>query len=357
MKKKDKFRAKGQELKLKNIKVDDIDDIYHFETSQFKKEKATKTLTTRGKQTYKSNLNLTKSRVYELGANYSCKVKIDGEFRNSIVSGRLKFLAHSTKNPICVGDYVSVDITDPQNLRIEEIMERKNILTRYIVEVKREMLLASNIDQMVITTSAREPNFNANIVDRYICLAEMLDIYPIICINKIDLIDGHDDIKIECDYYSKMGYQIVYISARTSEGLDELKDLLINKDTIFTGSSGTGKSSIINALQPDLNLRTGDISYKHNRGMHTTTSARLVEWDFGGHLIDTPGVKSLHLRETDVEFLPYSFPGFYKYFDLCAFKNCTHMPHEDSCAIIERIGTIIPKNRYENYKYIWKNPC
>ena len=131
-------------------------------------------------------------------------------------------------------------------------------------------------------------------------------------------------------------------------GIDELRELLKGKDSIFMGHSGTGKSSIINAIEPGLNLKIGDISTQHYKGTHTTSSSKVIEWSFSGHLIDTPGIRTFTLKNSDTEKLPRYYPGFAKYAAKCAFSNCTHT-HETNCVIKEQIDKKIPLKRYESY--------
>jgi len=350
-KKHDKFQTTGNQMRLKNITVADIDDIDHFETTKDTKTKSSKTLLDKGKQqTYKSNALLCSGRIVEVYTNYTYRVEINGERKNCYLSGRQKFLGHSTRNPICVGDYVNVECSDPQNLRVEEILPRKNSLSRYIKSNKQEqeVLIVSNIDQIVVVVSAREPDFLSNLIDRYICVTEIAHIPAIVCINKIDLLDDISEINEECAYYQSCGYPVVFTSAIQARGIDELKSFLVNKETLFTGHSGTGKSSIINALDPSLNLKTAHISQYTNRGRHTTSFSQMIPWILGGFLIDTPGIKTLGLCKNDNEMLPKCFPGFARYADICAFANCTHT-HEENCAVKNEVGINIPEKRYKSY--------
>jgi len=373
--KKDKFKTVGQEMKLKNIMVDDLDDIYHFETQKNTRTKTSKTLIEKGTKTIKSNIKLVLGRVVEVKTNYtytvdfeSCKNIAHTESfirkakKRCILSGRLKYIAHNSRNPICVGDFVNVDISESDNFRIEEIVERKNILTRYIHP--KSVLLASNIDQVVIMTSVKDPEFNSNLIDRYICAAEISDIDVVLCVNKTDLISWQntesniemEKIKKKCDYYTKMDYNVVYTSTITGDGIEGLRTLLHDKVTVFSGHSGTGKSSIINYLEPGINLKVGDVSHFHNKGTHITTGSRMLPFSFGGYLIDTPGIKTFGLKPSDIDKIAFSFPGFIKYTESCSFKNCIHID-EENCAIKKMIDIEIPEERYISYLNLRKNLC
>jgi ribosome biogenesis GTPase len=349
-KKKDKFKTIGQEMKLKNITINDLDDIHDYETSKITKSKSAKKPLEKGELSLKSGLNLVKGRIVEIKANYSYIVYINNEFKDCFLSGRLKYLDHDTRNPICIGDFVNVDTSDPNNLRIEEVIERANSLSRYIND--KEVLLAANIDQVVILASAREPDFNSGLIDRYICAAEIANIPVIICVNKIDLADNLEEIKKECFYYRKAGYRNLFVSAKTGAGIENLKKYLWKKETIFTGHSGTGKSSLINKIDPSINLKVGNTSLYHNKGKHTTTYSRMIPWGIRGFLIDTPGIKTLGLKIDDLNKLPYCFPGFKQYKDHCLFANCTHT-HEEKCVVKKNV----PKIRYNSYLRIRESLC
>ncbi|MCK9328768.1 MAG: ribosome small subunit-dependent GTPase A [Candidatus Cloacimonetes bacterium] len=349
-KRKDKFMTIGNEMKLKNIAIEDLDDIYYFESSKGLKTKSSKKLLEKGELSQKSNIKLVKGRVIEVHSNNAYKVKLHNDFKICTLSGRLKYLAHETRTPLCTGDYVNIDVTDEDNLRIEEILERKNTLSRFInySERQEEVLIASNLDQVVITMSCKEPDFSANLIDRYLCAAEIFEIPAIICINKIDLADNLDEIKKICDYYDYTGYKLIYCSTKTLEGISELKHLLKNKDSVFSGKSGAGKSSIINSLEPGLNLKIGEISEFNNKGTHTTTYSRMIPWSFGGYLIDTPGIKTFGLKNDDIDKIRYCFPGFSILTEFCYFQDCTHT-HEENCAIKTNINKTIPEERYNSY--------
>jgi len=344
--KRDKKRFKRQNLKIQNISIDDVDNFMEdevIEDRRAKKKELKKTISSQ-----KSGLNLVKGRILEVKSNYLCTVDMENKEIECVLSGRLKQINSENRNLVAVGDFVNVDLTD--NPRIEEIVARKNSLSRYSEDnFQTEITIAANVDQIIITNSLFEPDINFGLIDRYLCSAAIAGIDPVICVNKIDLADDVKEIKEKCRFYQEQGYKIIYTSIKKSESLEELKEILINKQSVFSGHSGAGKSSLINAIQPGLNLRVSEVSEYTGKGTHTTTSSKLIRWEFGGYLVDTPGIKTFGLNRKDKELLSRIFPGFSKMYELCKFPNCTHS-HEKDCAIknTTEIGKY-PKERYESY--------
>lgn len=345
-KKRDKKKFKRRNVRINNVKIDDIDN---FEQHEVREEKRAKSkLVEKSEFSQKSNMELEPGRVLEVHSNHRCLVKLADETAMCTVGGRLKQVNFTSRRLIAAGDFVQVDVIN--GYRIEEIAVRKNSLIRFTDEsFQREIVIASNIDQVIVTTSAHRPEINFGLVDRYICSAELFGIKPIICINKIDLETEDDDFEYDYLYYEDNGYKVILTSVETGQGIAELKEILKDRETVFSGPSGVGKSSLINYLQPGLNLTVSQISDYNDKGTHTTTTATMKEWDFGGYLVDTPGIKTFSLNKTYKELLARSFPGFKQVSKLCKFNNCTHT-HEIKCAVQEQIETgHIPVERYESY--------
>ena len=230
-----------------------------------------------------------------------------------------------------VGDYVLFNI---DKKIIEEVLERKNIFDRPKV---------SNIDQAFIVTSLKEPEFSLNLLDKFIVLMEINNVEPIICITKKDIVSNLELSKYSeiLDYYESIGYKIVY-----NDQIDKIKELIKGKSSVFTGQTGVGKSTLLNKLNPEWNLETGEISHALGRGKHTT---RLVELFtiYGGKVMDTPGFSLLSLDNYSKEQIKEGFVEFKLY--PCLYKDCTHTKEEECSVRGAVLANNILKSRYENY--------
>ncbi|MCD6181971.1 MAG: ribosome small subunit-dependent GTPase A [Candidatus Cloacimonetes bacterium] len=348
--KRDKKKFVRQNLRIKNVGIDVLDSFVEHDIVEDKRSQ--KKLLEKSEVSQKSETKLRRGRVIEVLSNNRCRVEVGGQVLECAIGGRLKQINYETRSIITAGDYVHVDITNlgsTSMVQVEEILPRSNVLSRFSEgSFQTEVVLAANIDQVIITASICEPDINFNLIDRYLCRAALAGLIPIICINKMDLADDAF-IADELTFYEDHGFQSILVSAETGRGMDALKSALIGKDSLFSGSSGTGKSTLINRLEPGINLRTGEVSDYNFKGMHTTTSTKLIPWSFGGHLVDSPGIKTFGLHRSAKDFIPRIFPGFDSYYIGCKFHNCTHI-HEDGCAVKAAVmHDDIPQDRYESY--------
>lgn len=237
-----------------------------------------------------------------------------------------------------VGDYVEISMLDEEKGVIEKILNRKNILIRPRV---------SNIDCAIITFAITSPNINLDLLDRFLILAESQNIENIvICINKIDL-GKEEEIQNIKNIYQDI-YPIVFTSTKQNKGIEELKELMKDKVTVFAGPSGVGKSSVINAILPDAKLKTGDISKKIERGKHTTRQVELLEAFENTYIVDSPGFTSLSLDFVEEEDLAYYFKEFRESLGKCKFCDCKHIK-EPNCFVKEQIDKTISNQRYTRY--------
>lgn len=260
------------------------------------------------------------------------------------------------KDPVAIGDRVVLDQGDDDTGMIREVLPRTNKISRRASGgSKKEQLIAANIDQVMPIFTMAQPTPEWFLLDRMLAIAEWEEITPIICINKMDLVD-EDYAEKQMAVYGDIGYTIVYTSTVTNLGQEAFRDLLQNHTTLFMGASGVGKTSLLNWMQPNLKLRTGEISTATGEGRHTTTHTELISLDNGGFVGDIPGVREFNLFGITPEDTPFLFREFQPYLGSCRFRNCTHV-QEPNCAIKEAVeqGDIVAQ-RYENYLSIREAP-
>lgn len=212
---------------------------------------------------------------------------------------------------------------------IERVEPRHGLLTR--ASRKREHVLVANVDQVVFVVSLVEPDLKPHLIDRYLASAAKGDIRPMLCLNKADRVDPADYQPL-IGLYSQLGIPTLLTSAKTGRGVDTLREWLRGRETVFSGQSGVGKSSLLNAVQPELGLRVREVSEVNQKGKHTTTTAELIRLEFGGWVVDTPGVRQFELWDTQPGEVEGFFPEFRPFVPLCGFPDCSHT-HEDRCAV------------------------
>lgn len=248
-----------------------------------------------------------------------------------------------------IGDHVHITVLDDGSGVVEKVDERKRALVRMAPRpnggVYQQILLA-NADQAVFVFACASPNPKLRMLDRFLVTAEKQKIPPIIVANKTDLVDSAKDI---FGLYEDIGYRVIYTSAKSESGLNELRAVLQNKISAFAGPSGVGKSSLLNTLQPGLGLAVNEISGAMNKGKHTTVTRQLFALDGGGYVGDTPGWKSLALWDTEPEEMDAYFPELRELVSNCQFSDCTHS-HEPGCAVRTAVaeGKIHP-DRYDSF--------
>lgn len=278
---------------------------------------------------------------------------INGKTIPCNIRGKLRLTVSKSTNPVVVGDWVDVEIEeDGTRGNITEVKDRRNYIVRKSVNLSRQNhVIAANIDQTCLVVTLINPVTNTEFIDRYLCTAEAYRIPVIIIFNKIDIYDEVllsylDELKI---IYNKIGYNCISISAKENIGLDELKSLLNKKVSLISGNSGVGKSTLINSLEPDFNLKVAEISNYHLKGKHTTTFSEMFELTDGGFIIDTPGIKGFGLINIKNDELFHYFREIFSLSQNCQYYNCTHT-HEPNCAVKDSVTSgEIAESRYRSY--------
>lgn len=289
--------------------------------------------------------------VRNTGSSYI--VRLDsGEEVNSRVKGNFRIKGIRTTNPVAVGDIVAVAHAADDADYITAVEPRRNYIIRRASNLSKEShILASNLDLAALVISLREPSTPTTFIDRFLATAEAYNVPAMLILNKSDLWD-EDDRELAEGFktlYESIGYPVYEVSARTGEGVPELLELLRGKTTLLAGNSGVGKSSVINALVPGANLRTGKISDIHHTGMHTTTFSEMISIPGGGELIDVPGVRGFGTIDFQPEEVSHYFPEIFKEGRNCRYGDCKHVG-EPGCAVIPAVENhYISQSRYASY--------
>lgn len=255
---------------------------------------------------------------------------------------------------VVIGDQVRIQMVDDGTGVIQEVLPRRNELVRGAAGGSHYLdVIAANLDRLIAVHSLDEPEFHGPRLDRFLLLAEVGNIPAMVCLNKCDLLSDADARRIGA-IYRDAGYHVVFTSIRTGHGIESLREAMAEGINAMVGPSGVGKSSLVNALEPGLSLRTGEISESTGKGKHTTTTAELLALSSGGYIADTPGLRELAIREVDATDVDNLFPEFRPYIPHCKFSDCTHR-REQQCAVQKALAEgIISQLRYDSYLHVFE---
>jgi ribosome biogenesis GTPase len=294
-----------------------------------------------------------KGQVIKTTGNLYTIITTAKEKINCKLTGRYRLEDLRSTNPVTVGDWVLFEINPGEETgRIKDVLERKNYIIRRSSNLsKTYQLIAANIDQLMLMVTVEYPKTFPEFIDRYLVTAEAYSVPSVILFNKIDLYNNEqiDEVNRLSEIYSRIGYPCYTVSALNKQNLGIILKLVKQKITLVAGNSGVGKSTLLNSLFPDLNLKINDISDYHKKGKHTTTFAEMFPLPEGGYVIDSPGIKGFGLTDMDNEPLYHYFPEFFKTSHDCRFNNCLHT-NEPGCAVIKAIEDgRISLSRYSSY--------
>ncbi|EKY09899.1 ribosome small subunit-dependent GTPase A [Capnocytophaga sp. Marseille-Q4570] len=289
------------------------------------------------------------------GSWYTVKEENSGVFYQCRIKGKMRLKGIKNTNPVAVGDYVAFQQEEGLQGVITAVEERQNYIIRKSVNLSKQThIIAANIDLAFLVVTLNNPPTSTTFIDRFLVTAEAYSIKTVLLFNKVDTYtpDELAEVKYLAQLYRKVGYECIGISATTGKNIEKVKETMRGKTCVVSGHSGAGKSTLINAIAPQLALKTGEISLQHQQGQHTTTFAEMFDLPFGAHIIDTPGIKGFGMVEIDKHELTDYFPEFFALKEDCKFNNCLHTD-EPHCAVKEALeNDEIAWSRYKSYLQI-----
>ena len=294
--------------------------------------------------------------VYKSTGSWYTVKTLNGKFYECRIKGRFRLEGIKSTNPIAVGDIVELETkNNTETGVINRIEDRKNYIVRKSVNLSKQThIIASNIDQVFLLVTIDNPPTFTSFIDRFLVTTEAYSIKTILLFNKVDTCDDETllEVKYLASVYRKIGYECIGISATTGKNIDKVKALMLNRVSMFAGHSGVGKSTLVNAIEPSLDLKTKSISTQHMQGQHTTTFAEMFDLSFDAKIIDTPGIKGFGVVNMDKEEVGDYFPEFFALKQDCKFNNCLHLK-EPKCAVKEALeNDEISYSRYRSYLQI-----
>ena len=290
--------------------------------------------------------------IRNTGSWYTVKTDDGGQLIDCKIKGNFRLKGIRSTNPVAVGDHVTIVPNNEGTAFITDIADRRNYIIRKASNLsKQSHIIAANVDQAMLVVTVNYPQTSTTFIDRFLASAEAYRIPVVLIFNKVDILDD-DELRyldMMINLYETVGYECRSISAERGDGVEAVMQLLEGKVTVLSGNSGVGKSTLINRLLPDANLRTAEISDAHNTGMHTTTFSEMLPLPSGGYIIDTPGIKGFGTFNIEPEELTGYFKEIFRFSRDCRFSNCTHT-HEPGCAVLKAVEEhYIAASRYQSY--------
>jgi ribosome biogenesis GTPase len=293
-----------------------------------------------------------KGLVYKSTGSWYQVKSDEGNFYQCRIKGKLRLSGIRSTSPVAVGDRVGFDLDDEAIGVIHTIDQRENYLVRKSVNLSKQLhIIGANIDLIFLVITLKNPETFTTFIDRFLVSAAAFGIETVLLFNKMDQyteeeLEMVNELK---ELYASIGYQCVFCSTKSGQGMSELRNLMKDNTSIFSGHSGVGKSTLINTVAPELRLKIGEISEQHGQGQHTTTFAEMFDLSFGGRIIDSPGIRGFGIADIDKEEIARYFKEFFKASENCKFNNCQHLS-EPGCAVKSELEEgAIAESRYQSY--------